>query len=106
MPYFATINLRTVLRLESILASRAYGSISIVCGGGGIPPRLAHAQTAETRSFLLLFGPGNEASCHNTNTWYFCSLLRPLQIGQDLKNIKNVNRCRDGMPKSMQTRWG
>ena len=23
---------------------------------------------------------------------------------QDLKNIKNVNRCRDGMPKSMQIR--
>ena len=23
---------------------------------------------------------------------------------QDLKNIKNVTRCRDGMPKSMQTR--
>ena len=25
-------------------------------------------------------------------------------ILQDLKNIKNVKRCRDGMPKSMQTR--
>ena len=24
---------------------------------------------------------------------------------QDLKNIKNVKGCRDGMPKSMQTRW-
>ena len=23
---------------------------------------------------------------------------------QDLKNIKHVKRCRDGMPKSMQTR--
>ena len=23
---------------------------------------------------------------------------------KDLKNIKNVKRCRDGMPKSMQTR--
>ena len=23
---------------------------------------------------------------------------------QDLKNIKNAKRCRDGMPKSMQTR--
>ena len=23
---------------------------------------------------------------------------------QDLENIKNVKRCRDGMPKSMQTR--
>ena len=23
---------------------------------------------------------------------------------EDLKNIKNVKRCRDGMPKSMQTR--
>ena len=23
---------------------------------------------------------------------------------QDLKNIKNVKKCRDGMPKSMQTR--
>ena len=29
-----------------------------------------------------------------------CSFL----IIQDLKNIKNVKRCRDGMPKSMQTR--
>ena len=25
---------------------------------------------------------------------------------QDLKNIKNAKRCRDGMPKSMQTRQG
>ena len=25
---------------------------------------------------------------------------------QDLRNIKNVKGCRDGMPKSMQTRWG
>ena len=25
---------------------------------------------------------------------------------QDLKNIKNVKGCRDGMPKSMQTRQG
>ena len=25
-------------------------------------------------------------------------------ITQDLKNIKNVKGCRDGMPKSMQTR--
>ena len=50
-----------MLRLVSILASGAYESISIVCGGGGIPPRLAHARTAETRPFLLLFGPGNEA---------------------------------------------
>ena len=24
---------------------------------------------------------------------------------QDLKNIENVKRCRDGMPKSMQTRY-
>ena len=65
MPYFATINLRTGLRLVSILVSRAYGSISIVCGGGGIPPRLAHARTAETRPFLLLlFGPGNDASMY------------------------------------------
>ena len=23
---------------------------------------------------------------------------------QEIKNIKNVKRCRDGMPKSMQTR--
>ena len=68
MPYLATINLRTVLRLVSILASRAYGSISIVCGSGGIPPRLAHAQTAETRPFLLLlFGPGNEARSYLKN---------------------------------------
>ena len=29
-----------------------------------------------------------------------------LQFIQDLKNIKNVKRCRDGMPKSMQTRVG
>ena len=27
-----------------------------------------------------------------------------ITIKQDLKNIKNVKRCRDGMPKSMQTR--
>ena len=27
-----------------------------------------------------------------------------LSIVQDLKNIKNIKGCRDGMPKSMQTR--
>jgi len=27
-----------------------------------------------------------------------------VDISQENKNIKNVNRCRDGMPKSMQTR--
>ena len=26
------------------------------------------------------------------------------EVKQDLKNIKNVKGCRDGMPKSMQTR--
>ena len=26
------------------------------------------------------------------------------QVKQDLKNIKNVKRCRDGTPKSMRTR--
>ena len=26
------------------------------------------------------------------------------QIYKEIKNIKNVKRCRDGMPKSMQTR--
>ena len=36
MSYLAILNLRTVLRLVLILAWRAYGSISIVCGGGGI----------------------------------------------------------------------
>ena len=25
---------------------------------------------------------------------------------QDLENIRNVKGCRDGTPKSMQTRWG
>ena len=68
MPYFAIISLWTVLRLVSILASRAYGSISIVCGGGGIPPQLVHARTAETRPFLLLlFGPGNEARSRDSS---------------------------------------
>ena len=34
-----------------------------------------------------------------------CSLAKPSVLNiQDLKNIKNVKRCRDGMPKSMQTR--
>ena len=27
-----------------------------------------------------------------------------LYIEKKIKNIKNVKRCRDGMPKSMQTR--
>ena len=36
-------------------------------------------------------------------------ILHRAQMGQDvyiqdLKNIKNVKRCRDSMPKSMQTR--
>ena len=31
-------------------------------------------------------------------------LAVPIVHKQDLKNIKNVKRCRDGMPKSMQTR--
>ena len=33
------------------------------------------------------------------------ALVRALVLYlQDLKNIKNVKGCRDGMPKSMQTR--
>ena len=31
-------------------------------------------------------------------------LMKLFLIVQDLKNIKNVKRCRDGMPKSMRTR--
>ena len=30
--------------------------------------------------------------------------LQILLVVQENKNIKNVKRCRDGMPKSMQTR--
>ena len=56
MPYLVTINLQIVLCLVSILASQAYGSISIVCGGGGITAiKCMHER-------LLLFGPGNEAN--------------------------------------------
>ena len=33
----------------------------------------------------------------------YTEYVRTIYI-QDLKNIKNVKRCRDGMPKSMQTR--
>ena len=32
------------------------------------------------------------------------SFMHGRYIEQDLKNIKNVKGCRDGMPKSMQTR--
>ena len=39
---------------------------------------------------------------------YVCTMIGRfsgmLVIIQDLKNIKNVKGCRDGMPKSMQTR--
>ena len=32
-----------------------------------------------------------------------CTMIDPIGL-QDLKNIENVKGCRDGMPKSMQTR--
>ena len=57
------------------LVSRVYGSISIVCGGSGIPPQLAHARMVETRPFLLLlFGPGNEANLGHNNKIHCFSL--------------------------------
>ena len=37
-------------------------------------------------------------SCEGTTDIYTYLTIK------DLKNIKNVKRCRDGMPKSMQTR--
>ena len=62
MPYAAIINLRTVLCLVSIMASQAYGSISIVCGGGGILLWLSACANGWNQAvLLLLFGPGNEA---------------------------------------------
>ena len=33
-------------------------------------------------------------------------LLSHCIVNKKIKNIKNVKRCRDGMPKSMQTRQG
>ena len=36
---------------------------------------------------------------HLQKVWYL-----KVYIYKDLKNIKNVKRCRDGKPKSMQTR--
>ena len=50
-------------------------------------------------SLYTLFGVW-DGSQHNR---YRCTTGRYIYI-QDLKNIKNVKGCRDGMPKSMQTR--
>ena len=36
--------------------------------------------------------------------WLCVSLVNDILKEQDLKNIKSVKRCRDGMPKSMETR--
>ena len=46
---------------------------------------------------------------YNRLVWLTETYARKLQLrtnwqGKDLKSIKNVKRCRDGMPKSMQTR--
>ena len=38
------------------------------------------------------------------NYWIFV-VIQQQQQQQQKKNVKNVNRCRDGMPKSMQTRY-
>ena len=46
--------------------------------------------------------------CHNFTSFERLGLVTEINIKkvqkQDLKNIKNVKGCRDGMPKSMQTR--
>ena len=63
-------------------------------------------------------GPGNEArnACSEINSRYVIiasskqntegedQQITSHILIQDLKNIKNVKGCRDGMPKSMQTR--
>ena len=52
------------------VTSHVVGHVSIICGSGGIPPQLlkAHAQTVETRPFLLLclFWPGKEPITDHT----------------------------------------
>ena len=53
---------------------------------------------------------GNVITCLEPLLNCQCHNLQVLKINikkvqkQDLKNIKNVKGCRDGMPKSMQTR--
>ena len=66
-------SLYTVERLM-LLVPRAYRSISIVCGGSGIPLRLSACTTAETRPFLLLFVPGKS----NFKTCIHYHLLRKI----------------------------
>ena len=56
--------------------------------------------------------PGNVITCLEPQLNFQCRLkfwgcglhLKEILQKQDLKNITNVKRCRDGMPKSMQTR--
>ena len=66
MSYFAIINLRTVLRLISILASRAYWSISIVCGGGNFTAIKHMCERLKPGLFSSSSGLGTRLN------WYFC----------------------------------
>ena len=59
-----------------------------------------------------MFGMSNttcsvmEHNMFRDGTVVLCSFETVMQVLQENKNIKNVKRCRDGMPKSMQTRQG
>ena len=48
------------------------------------------------KSILRVDLNGGGSICNTITVLIYCR--------QDLKNIKNVKGCRDGMPKSMQTR--
>ena len=52
---------------------------------------------------LQRFERGNAVELPNGIMFDFYPGLPHIHL-QDLKNIKNVKECRDGMPKSMQTR--
>ena len=45
--------------------------------------------------------------CHIFNPWYGTPWLQEIKKNKKKKNIKNVKRCRDGMPKSIQicSKW-
>ena len=55
-------------------------------------------------SFLCTISYGSFV-CMKFPILYGSFLCTKHPIYKKIKNIKNVKRCRDGMPKSMQTRY-
>ena len=55
---------------------------------------------------VLCFTFSNSVQVCDSNTHPDCFVIVQGNIEQDLKNIKNVKRCRDGMPKKYANKVG